>query len=86
MIIVFKFSNGKCYLGDTKNLRLRSGESCERSHMKTKKTGMLCKRDQSQSIALSGYENLPEINLLQAQVISQKHTRVLKLTSAARNR
>ena len=79
MIIVFKFQNGKCNLGDTKNLKLRSGESCERSHMNTKKTVMHCERDQSQSVALSGYENLPEINLLQAQVPSQKNTRVLKI-------
>ena len=79
MLIVFKFPNDKCNLGDTKNLKLRSGESCERSHVKTRKTVMHCKRDQSHSVALSGYENLPEINLLQAQVSSQKSTRALKM-------
>ena len=79
MIIVFKFPNRKFNLGDTKNVKLRSGEDCERSHVKTKKTVTHCKRDQSQSVALSGYENLPEINLLQAQVSSQKNTRVLKM-------
>ena len=78
MIIVFKFPNGKCNLGDTKNVKLRSGGSCERSHVKTKKTVMHCKLDQSLSVALSGYENLYEINLLQAQVPSQKNTRALK--------
>ena len=72
MIIVFKFQNGKCNLGDTKNLKLRSGESCERSHVKTKKTVMHRKCDQPQSVARSGCENLPEINLLQAKVPSQK--------------
>ena len=81
MIIVFQFQNGKCNMGDTKNLKLRSGESCERSHVKTEKTVMHCKRDQSQSAALSGYKSLPEINLLQAQVPSQKNTRVLKMRS-----
>ena len=40
---------------------------------------MHCKRDHSQSVDLSGYENLPEINLLQAQVPSQKNTRALKI-------
>ena len=40
---------------------------------------MHCKRDQSQSVALSGYENLSEINLLQVQVPSQKNTRALKM-------
>ena len=79
MIIVFKFPKGKCNLGDTKNLKLRSGEKCERSHAKTKKTVMHSKRDQSQSVALSGHENLPEINLLKAQVPSQKNTRALKM-------
>ena len=76
MIIVFKFPNGKCNLGDTKNFKLRSGENCERLNMKTKKTVTHCKRDQSQSVALSGYENLSEINLLQAQAPYQKNTRV----------
>ena len=66
-------------LGRNENLKLRSGESCQRSHVKTKKTVMHCKRDQSQSVALSGHENLPEINLVQAQVPSQKNTRALKM-------
>ena len=44
MIIVFKFPNSKCNLGDTKNLKLRSVGSCERSHVKTKKTVTHCKR------------------------------------------
>ena len=76
MVIVFKFPNGKCNFGDTKNLKLRSGESCEGSHVKTKR-----ERDQSHtgSVALSGYENMTEINLLQAQVPSQKSTRALKM-------
>ena len=56
---VFRCSNGKCKLEDTINLKLRSGESCERSHVKTKKTVMHCQRDQSQSVALSEYEKLP---------------------------
>ena len=34
-------------------IKLRSGESCERSHVKTKKTVTHCKHDQSQSVALS---------------------------------
>ena len=79
MTIVFKFPNGKCSLGDTENFKLRSGENCERSHVKTKKTVTHCKRDQSQSVALSGNENLSEINLLQAQVPSEKNTRALKM-------
>ena len=83
MIIVFKFPNGKCNLGDTKNLKLSSGESCERPHVKTKKTVTHCKRDRSQSVALSGYENLSEINLLQVQVPSQKNTRALQIALTA---
>ena len=79
MIIVFKISNGKCNLGDTKHLKLRSGESCERSHVKRKKNVMHRKRDQSQSVALSRYENLPEVNLVQAQVPSQENTMALKM-------
>ena len=71
----------KCNLGDMKNFKLRSRENCERSHIKTKKTVMHCKHDQSQSVALSKYENLPEINLLQAQVPSQKFTRALRMRS-----
>ena len=71
----------KCNLGDTKNFKLRSRETCERSHVRTKKTVMHCKCDQSQSVVLSGYENLPEINLLQAQIPSQKNTRALKMHS-----
>ena len=59
MIIVLKFPNGKCNLGDTKTLKLRSGENCERSHVKTKKTVMHSKYDQSQSIALTGYIQKP---------------------------
>ena len=79
MIIVFKFPNGKIQLGRHKNFKLRSGENCERSHVKTKKTVMHCKRDQFQGVALSRYENLLEINLLQAQIPSQKNARVLKM-------
>ena len=59
MIITFKYPNDKCNLGDMKNFKLNSGESCERSHVKTKKTVIHCKLDQSQSVTLSGYENLP---------------------------
>ena len=66
-------------LGRHKNLKLRSGENCERSHVKTKKTVMHWKRDQSQSVALFGYETLPEINLLQAQVQSQTNARALEM-------
>ena len=84
MIIVFKFPNDKCNLRDTKNLKLRSGESCERSHVKIKKTVMHCKRDHSQSVALSGYENLPEINLVQAQAPSNALTAAWLLWSRDR--
>ena len=69
----------KCNLADTKNFKMKSDEKCERSHEKTQKTVMHCKHDQSQSVA--AHENLPEINLLQARVTSQKNARALKMHS-----
>ena len=66
----------KCNLADTKNFKMRSNE---KSHVKTKKAVMQCKRDQSQSVA--AIENLPEINLVQALVPSQRNTRALKMHS-----
>ena len=69
----------KAILAGTKKGKLRSTEKCERSHIQVKKTVIHCKRNQFQNAV--PYETLSEINLLQAQVPSQKNTRARKMHS-----
>ena len=80
MIIILEFPNGRSFPGRHEICKLRSTEKCQRSHMKVKKTVIQCKCNQSQSVV--PYETLPEINLLQVRVPSQKNTRAGKMHSS----
>ena len=70
MIIKFEFSNGKRHIDRHEICKLRSTEKCERSNVKVKRTVIHSKPNQSQNAV--PYQTLPELDLLQARVPSQK--------------